>query len=202
VKQGQFREDLFYRLNVLPIELPPLRNRKNDIDSLAAYFIEKFNQQHRKQITGIAPDVLALLKAHQWPGNIRELENVIEHSFVIESQTVLTIASLPEVITRKRGAPVPSLSDVDDLDEEPLEDLDELAGPVGLSVQADEKGFTLNINRLDFEANKEEFERQFLISALKVFKGRINQTALHANIPKKTLLRKLQKYGITAKDYA
>ena len=63
------------------------------------------------------------------------------------------------------------------------------------------KGFTLDINRLDFQANKEEFERQFLISALKAFKGRINQTALHANIPKKTLLRKLQKYGINARDY-
>ena len=63
------------------------------------------------------------------------------------------------------------------------------------------KGFTLDINHLDFQANKEAFERQFLISALKAFKGRINQTALHANIPKKTLLRKLQKYGINARDY-
>ena len=62
-------------------------------------------------------------------------------------------------------------------------------------------GFKLDINRLDFQANKEEFERQFLISALKAFKGRINQTAIHANIPKKTLLRKLEKYGINARDY-
>jgi len=68
-------------------------------------------------------------------------------------------------------------------------------------VQAVEKGFTLDINHLDFQANKEAFERQFLVSALKAFKGRINQTALHANIPKKTLLRKLQKYGISAKEY-
>ena len=63
------------------------------------------------------------------------------------------------------------------------------------------QGFKLDINHLDFQANKEEFERQFLMSALKAFKGRINQTALHANIPKKTLLRKLEKYGISAKNY-
>ena len=63
------------------------------------------------------------------------------------------------------------------------------------------RGSTLDINRLDFQANKEEFERQFLISALKAFKGRINQTAIHANIPKKTLLRKLEKYGINAREF-
>jgi DNA-binding NtrC family response regulator len=68
-------------------------------------------------------------------------------------------------------------------------------------VIANETGFTLDINHLDFQANKEEFEKQFLVSALKTFKGRINQTALHANIPKKTLLRKLEKYGINARDY-
>jgi len=66
----------------------------------------------------------------------------------------------------------------------------------------EERGFKLDVNKLDFQANKEEFERLFLISALKAFGGRINQTALHANIPKKTLLRKLEKYGIVAKDFA
>jgi DNA-binding NtrC family response regulator len=65
----------------------------------------------------------------------------------------------------------------------------------------DESGFKLDFSKLDFQANKEEFEKRFLMSALKAFGGRINQTALHANIPKKTLLRKLEKYGIVAKDY-
>ncbi len=71
----------------------------------------------------------------------------------------------------------------------------------GAIAGADGKGFKLDIQKLDFQANKEEFERQFLINALKTFKGRINQTALHANIPKKTLLRKLEKYQINARDY-
>src|SRR3954466_9322898 len=85
IKKNEFREDLFYRLNVLPIQLPPLRARNQDIEDRATYFIEKFNQQHRKNIKGLASDVMDLLKAHSWPGNIRELENVIEHAFVIET---------------------------------------------------------------------------------------------------------------------
>ena len=216
IKKNEFREDLFYRLNVLPINLPPLRDRKNDIDHLARYFIDKFNQQHHKKITGLSAEAMQLLKAHNWPGNIRELENVIEHSFVIETGNELTPASLPETLAgslvRRMGLTV-DLGDSDDLNLDGDSDSDgasDEALPMGASVamgiplavgQAIDKGFTLDINRLDFQANKEAFERQFLVSALKAFKGRINQTALHANIPKKTLLRKLQKYGISAKEY-
>jgi transcriptional regulator with PAS, ATPase and Fis domain len=220
IKKGEFREDLFYRLNVLPIQLPPLRERKNDITHLAEYFIDKFNAQYSKNISGFSPEAMEMLMNHAWPGNIRELENVIEHSFVIETQSQLTPASLPESLTGKsltRSAGVrpglttalsddsEDLSDID-LDDDSSEELvtgEVLAtGTAGTpNFQLDSKGFTLDINRLDFQANKEEFERRFLISALKAFKGRINQTALHANIPKKTLLRKLQKYGINARDY-
>ncbi len=207
IKKGEFREDLFYRLNVLPINLPPLRERKNDIEVLASYFIEKFNQQHQKKISGLSAETQEILKGHSWPGNIRELENVIEHSFVIETGTELTPSSLPDFLAAKAGSPRVGLTtavDAEDGDED-------VELPAGASLttgvvlatgSASGKGFTLDINRLDFQANKEEFERQFLISALKAFKGRINQTALHANIPKKTLLRKLEKYGINARDYA
>jgi DNA-binding NtrC family response regulator len=220
IKKGEFREDLFYRLNVLPIQLPPLRERKNDIKHLSEYFIEKFNAQYLKNISGLSPEAMELLMAHSWPGNIRELENVIEHSFVIETQNQLTPSSLPETLTGKsltRSNSRPGLTTVlDDNLSDDVSDLDmdddtgeELisgeilaTGTAGVpQFNLDSKGFTLDINRLDFQANKEEFERRFLISALKAFKGRINQTALHANIPKKTLLRKLQKYGINARDY-
>ena len=81
------------------------------------------------------------------------------------------------------------------------EDAD-LGGPAVGMAPVGPLGLTLSFPKLDFEANKEEFERQFLIAALKTFKGRINQTAIHANIPKKTLLRKLEKYGINARDYS
>ena len=207
IKKGEFREDLFYRLNVLPIQLPPLRERKNDIEVLAQHFVEKFNQEYGKQITGLAPDAMEIVKGHSWPGNIRELENVIEHAFVLETAKQLTLESLPETLTAGKSSGA-TLALEDDLDLE-SDDLGEETGLSELSLgegpvlsTLDGRGFKLDIRKLDFQANKEEFERQFLISALKTFKGRINQTALHANIPKKTLLRKLEKYGISARDYS
>jgi DNA-binding NtrC family response regulator len=207
IKNGQFREDLFYRLNVLPIQLPPLRDRKNDIEVLSTYFIEKFNQQHRKNITRVAAPAMEVLKAHNWPGNIRELENVIEHAFVIESSNEITTDSLPDSLGAARLAGlttrvVLNADDAHDEDELPAGATVALGVGAAVPAVAGGRGFKLDINRLDFQANKEEFERQFLISALKAFNGRINQTALHANIPKKTLLRKLEKYGINARDYA
>jgi DNA-binding NtrC family response regulator len=206
IKKGEFREDLFYRLNVLPIQLPPLRERKNDIDALAGYFIEKFNQQHRKNIRAISPTAMGALKAHSWPGNIRELENVIEHAFVIESSNEISTDSLPLSVCQNPSAGIHFNLRKEELNKGDSETPTLTALSVTQrsnlgSTVCDGTGFTLDINRLDFQANKEEFERQFLISALKAFKGRINQTALHANIPKKTLLRKLEKYGINARDY-
>ncbi len=209
IKKNEFREDLFYRLNVLPIQLPPLRDRKSDIGHLAKYFIDKFNAHHRKNITGLAPDAMEALKVHQWPGNIRELENVIEHAFVIETTDEITSESLPETVLASARAKGLTLGKVihsrdhgvgtadDDLDI-PLQVAN---GSLTLGGDHDEAGFKLDFTKLDFQANKEEFEKRFLTSALKAFNGRINQTALHANIPKKTLLRKLEKYGIIAKDF-
>jgi DNA-binding NtrC family response regulator len=84
VRQGAFREDLYYRLSVVPIELPPLRDRREDILPLAQHFIAKYNEENARQVSAqIAPDVLALLEAYSWPGNVRELENAIERAVVI-----------------------------------------------------------------------------------------------------------------------
>jgi DNA-binding NtrC family response regulator len=195
------------------VNLPPLRSRTNDIEVLAKHFVEKFNGHHGNKIKGLAPETMDVLKVHSWPGNIRELENVIEHAFVIETSDQLTPTSLPEALvaaasrgTTLRAGVRPGLA-TDIVDESDLAeggddgDLDIAQAAASMQVPMPGKGFTLDINRLDFQANKEEFERRFLVSALKAFKGRINQTALHANIPKKTLLRKLQKYGITAREF-
>lgn len=217
IKAGSFREDLFYRLNVVPIFLPALAERKEDMEHMVNIFIKKFNMAHGKRINGIAPDAMAVLKKHSWPGNIRELENVIEHAFVLEMSNIISIASLPESLLVATGTnliDVPpitemaqsvasaglhsaaqahgSLHDDDDMssDDEVLEDLD-TEDIVPLS----------GTESLDFNAQKEAFEKEFIIKALRTFRGRINQTALHANIPKKTLLRKIEKYGINARDY-
>jgi len=95
MRRGAFREDLYYRLNVVRIELPPLRRRVEDIPLLVAQFIERFNRLHGKAVQGIAPEALALLMGHDWPGNVRELENCIERAFVLCQGVELTLADLP-----------------------------------------------------------------------------------------------------------
>ena len=209
IAKGTFREDLFYRLNVVPVILPALAERMDDIDRMVQNFIRKFNETHKKAIRGISPDALNILKKYNWPGNIRELENVIEHAFVLEGSQVITPVSLPESLLETVGvdllrpetleafkpAPAPVAFDpgIDVLDSAEL-DLDEDDGGEEMS------DISVNEN-FDFNAQKEAFEKEFIIKALKAFRGRINQTALHANIPKKTLLRKIEKYGIVAKDF-
>ena len=99
VKQGTFREDLYYRLAVVPIELPPLRDRREDILALAQHFIAKYNEENGRQVSqNLAPEVLALLEAYSWPGNVRELENAIERAVVIAPASEITRECLrPEI---------------------------------------------------------------------------------------------------------
>jgi two-component system response regulator HydG len=221
IKAGTFREDLFYRLNVVPILLPALAERKDDIERLVNIFIKKFNEAHKKRITGASSDTMNVLKRYGWPGNIRELENVIEHAFVLESSSVIGLASLPESILAATGVslldletksfaaattqgansavePVGHQGGLDVLDDELLAEDDDDLGDENIGSLASDIQIS---GALDFNAQKEAFEKEFIIKALKTFRGRINQTALHANIPKKTLLRKIEKYGINAKDY-
>jgi len=94
IKDGSFREDLFYRLNVVLIQMPPLRDRKSDIPLLVQYFLEKYNARLRKDIRGISPDALDLLVRHDWPGNVRELENTVERLVVLSPGPSLEPADL------------------------------------------------------------------------------------------------------------
>ena len=107
VKRGEFREDLFYRINVVRLDLPPLRQRKEDIPLLINHFISRFNHMQAKDIDGVSNEVLSLLMAHQWPGNVRELENVIERAFVVCTGPEIEIACLPEELTGVERPAVP-----------------------------------------------------------------------------------------------
>jgi len=203
-KKGDFREDLYYRLNVMPITLPSLAERRADIDHLVHLFIQKFNRAQNKKVIGVSPEALNVLKKYEWPGNIRELENIMEHAFILEETNMIQVNSLPESILNATGtelsaAQLKAREEMLDQGGEPLEPLPPEA--MEDADSADEEMFKLNGDQLDFNKHKEAFEKEFIIKALKLFKGRINQTALHANIPKKTLLRKIEKYGINARDY-
>jgi transcriptional regulator with PAS, ATPase and Fis domain len=170
VEEGTFREDLFYRLNVMPIFMPPLRDRASDIPDLVQIFLEKLNLKYKKDIRGLSARADELLRRYSWPGNIRELENVIERAVVIERTNQIQAESLPESVRSDSALPNQDTS-------------------------------ILLHTTLDFDQFKEEAEKEFIIRALKSFKGRINKTVAHANIPKNTLLRKIKKYGINVKDF-
>ena len=113
VAEGRFREDLFYRINVIPIALPPLRDRREDIPLLAAHFLEKFKEQMGKAVTGVSNEAMALLSRYDWPGNIRELENALERAVALESTPTVLPDSLPSAIRgeaqKPAGAPVEML---------------------------------------------------------------------------------------------
>lgn len=104
VKTGEFRQDLYYRINVISLELPPLRKRKEDIPLLVEHFVERFNRIQNKSITGFTPGAYSLLMAHDWPGNVRELENVVERAFVLCASKWATPEHLPAELTGGRSA--------------------------------------------------------------------------------------------------
>jgi PAS domain S-box-containing protein len=106
MSEGKFRDDLFYRLNVVKIELPPLSKRREDIPLLMDAFIQKFNAKTGKQITGVSDEVLRLLLKHDYPGNIRELENIIEHAFVLCRVNRIDVDCLPKELTFIQGEPI------------------------------------------------------------------------------------------------
>jgi DNA-binding NtrC family response regulator len=107
IKEGRFREDLFYRLNVVPIVLPPLRERPEDIPELAGYFLSRFALEAKKTFTGIAQESMQKLMTYPWPGNVRELANVIERAVTLSSEPSIVVQDLPPVI-RDAGEAVPS----------------------------------------------------------------------------------------------
>jgi two-component system response regulator AtoC len=172
IEEAAFREDFFYRLNVMPIFLPPLRERLADMDGLIQFFITKFSKKLNSKITRIDVEASDILKKYRWPGNIRELENVMERAFIVESAGQITTASLPENIIL------------------------ETKNRANISISGKYSG------PLDYDSFKEAAEKEFIESALRANDGKINKTVAHANIPKNTLLRKIKKYSIDVSKFA
>jgi len=114
VKDGILRQDLFYRLNVVRIVTPALRERKEDIPALVTHFLRQFNQAFNREVKGIAPDVMAAFMAYDFPGNVRELENLIERAYALGARDEITLADLPALAARPQAAapptPVPTLA--------------------------------------------------------------------------------------------
>ncbi|MDO9565948.1 MAG: sigma-54 dependent transcriptional regulator [Candidatus Desulfaltia sp.] len=132
VKNGGFREDLYYRLNVIPLEIPPLRERNEDIPLLASYFIEKYSKEFKKEIKKISPYALQLLMQHPFPGNVRELENIIERSVALETTNIIMPENL--VIPEDSGQNRDNALNID-ISEEGINLNEELAKVEGLLIK-------------------------------------------------------------------
>jgi DNA-binding NtrC family response regulator len=168
---GAFRKDLYYRLNVFPIEIPALRDRPEDIPLLVAFFLEKLNTLYEKEIQQVHPSVIKALEAYDWPGNIRELENLIERAYILESTPELTPESFPgELFVQDKA-----------LAQVPFNPQQSLA-----EVRA--KGV-------------ENIERQYLKEVLMANRGRIDKSAQEARISTRQLHKLLKKYDIRKEDY-
>lgn len=116
VTEGKFREDLYYRINVIKIDLPPLRERKEDIPLLMEHFIDRFNRLKPKQIDSVSPDVLAVLMNYDFPGNVRELENIAEHAFVLCRNSIIGMNDLPDNFRVQHDESIPAVNSFEDLE--------------------------------------------------------------------------------------
>jgi DNA-binding NtrC family response regulator len=154
VATARFREDLFYRINVIRMHLPPLRERRDDIPLLAEHFLSKYAEQMKKPVRSVAQESLLLLQAYGWPGNVRELENVIERAVALEQTPVVLPDSLPPQI-RTPGAAVKSDADAASR----VLDAGSRIPDLGLMLPELGEGF-------DLEARGEDFYRHYIALAL------------------------------------
>lgn len=174
VAAHRFRDDLYYRLNVISLRMPALRERREDVPELVLHFLRLYGQQTGKPVTQVEDDALALLKAHRWPGNIRELQNVVEHAVAMAEGPTLTLTDLPADLLR--AAP-----------EEP----EPATGWAAETVATRAKG--------SFRAERERSarrERDMLVHALAAANGNKAEAARALGIARSTLLSRLRKYGL------
>ncbi|MEQ1847125.1 MAG: sigma-54 dependent transcriptional regulator, partial [Nitrospira sp.] len=167
VEEKRFRKDLFYRLNVIPIVIPPLRERRSDIPLLIDHFLTRFNQSKHTTVSGLAPDVLHMLTEYDWPGNIRELENMIERLVVLKKHGVLSVGDVPEKICRRPLAP--------ELKEQ--------------FIRFSEDG--INLSR-----EVEQYEKHLIMEALRKANGVTSRAAQLLHLNRTTLVEKLKRKGV------
>ena len=218
VKAGRFREDLYYRLNVFPIHVPALRKRKEDIPQLVRHFTDRFaGVISGKRIRNIAPDAMALLTAHDWPGNIRELENAIHRAIVLCDGETLTSGLFPQIATQMPGYRL-DISDVSDgrptgaeysppaLDLAPHHDpvdLGSIAGSTTVEPNLLVETGMPAVNAVTPEGEVRrlaEVEEELIRFALSFYRGQMSEVARRLGIGRSTLYRKLKDYAINPDD--
>jgi transcriptional regulator with GAF, ATPase, and Fis domain len=182
IEQGRFREDLFYRLNVFPIQVPPLRDHVEDIPELAQHFLVQYAQRANKQLAGIDDDALAILKGYSWPGNIRQLENVIERAVVLVDGPTITAQELPPEMQAEAELPL----------REPETMPAHQWQPIGTLHTETQPSLSRGVR-----GNQMERERDKVIRALSAAGGNKAEAARALGLARSTLLSKLKRLGLS-----
>ena len=199
IKSGNFREDLYYRLNVVPLHIPPLRDRREDIPLLVEHIIRKFNERLKKQVTGLEPEALERLVSYHWPGNIRELENVLERTLLFCDATTISTIDLPgDLGTGMGGSAATSSSGIP------------VFVPAGASGGASSGGTQpppvggaatgpQSLKEL-VRAETDRVERELIVRALDETGGNVTQAAKLLKISRKSLQTKMKEFGLREKE--
>ncbi len=204
VRDGKFREDLYYRLNVFPIWVPPLRERLNDVPELARYFMTRFAAEEGKRVSTISDDAMRLIVSYPWPGNVRQLENAVFRAVVLSDTSELTVAEFPQIAAHVTGfeahvpaAPAPAakgplftgpaLLGAEDIVPQTMDVRDD-NGESALGIPAVNQGG--DIRPLD------EIEADMIRLALGRYRGHMTEVAKRLKIGRSTLYRKMQEYGL------
>jgi DNA-binding NtrC family response regulator len=210
VKDGKFREDLYYRLNVFPIWVPPLRERLDDVAELANHFLARFAAEEGKRVAGFSEEALALIESYTWPGNVRQLENAVFRAVVLADGPEITVAELPQIASRVEGfkvaipaAPAPALrkpaytgpamigaEDTVPQTVEVRRDPAASGGGSGSSIGIPAVRENGDIRPLD------EIEADMIRLALGRYRGHMTEVAKRLKIGRSTLYRKMQEYGL------
>jgi len=204
VRDGKFREDLYYRLNVFPIWVPPLRERLDDVPELARYFMARFAAEEGKRVSTISDDAMRLIVSYPWPGNVRQLENAVFRAVVLSDTSELTVAEFPQIAAHVTGfeAPIPAapapaakgplftgpaLLGAEDIVPQTMDVRDD-NGETALGIPAVNQGG--DIRPLD------EIEADMIRLALGRYRGHMTEVAKRLKIGRSTLYRKMQEYGL------
>ncbi len=182
VEAGRFRSDLFYRLNVIQIELPPLRERREDIGLLASYFLDRLSRRWGREPLRLSPDAMALIERYDYPGNVRELENAIEHAAALSDGPVIGAAELPAALRSPRRLVASS----------------EAQAPAGASAAPDAAKARENAATEDPRAtwSLAQLEKEHILRVLDRHEGNATAAARQLGISRTTLWRKLRAYGL------
>ena len=191
-REGRFREDLYYRLNVFPVFMPPLRERREDIAALADYFLARFAAEENKPVSGFTPEALELLGSYAWPGNVRQLENTIFRAVVLCDDEMLDVGDFPQIATamgvtprERRPAMLETAPESPSARSAPVQS-PRAASPYAL-MAADATGHMRKLEDIEFE---------IIRMAIARYDGRMSEVARRLGIGRSTLYRKLKELGL------